>query len=133
MIALTLKRISTTNRGTFGVLLYKGIPFAVTLELPWLDNQANISCIPSGNYICKRIQSPKFGETFEITDVPGRAHVLLHRGNKVEDTHGCVLVAEEFGKIGDETAILQSVKGYGELMDKAKGVDEFTLKIISAG
>ena len=75
-----LKRVAYIADGTFGVLFDEEIPFCLTVEPEWKDNQEDISCIPTGYYLCKRVQSPKFGDTFEITGVPGRDHVLLHKG-----------------------------------------------------
>ena len=82
---LTIKRLETGNQGTFGVLINGGIPFGLTLERQWLNNQSNISCIPEGGYLCKRVKSPKFGNTFEVTDVTGRSHILFHKGNLDDD------------------------------------------------
>ena len=48
MKTLTIKRIAEIEDGTFGVILDGDTPFAVTLERNWLDNQANVSCIPAG-------------------------------------------------------------------------------------
>ncbi len=54
MKALTLKRVSVTEHGVFGVILINNIPLVLTLELPWRDNQRNISCIPAGSYTCRQ-------------------------------------------------------------------------------
>ena len=94
---LTLKRITSTAYGTFGVLIHGEEQFAVTLECPWKDNQVNTSCIPAGVYFCVRVQSPRFGDTFEITDVKGRTHILFHAGNIASNTRGCILIGEKFG------------------------------------
>lgn len=64
----------------------------LTLELPDLGNQTNISCIPEGKYKVHRIYSPKFGNCFHVQDVPGRSAILIHRGNYTKDTMGCILV-----------------------------------------
>lgn len=64
----------------------------LTLELPDLGNQKNISCIPEGKYEVHRIYSPKFGNCFHLQDVPGRSAILIHRGNYTKDTMGCILV-----------------------------------------
>ena len=64
----------------------------LTLELPDLGNQKNISCIPEGKYKVHRIYSPKFGNCFHLQDVPGRSAILIHRGNYTKDTRGCILV-----------------------------------------
>lgn len=125
----TIKRVSTDKDGTFGVLLFNNTPFAVTLERQWLNNKPSISCIPAGNYICKRVNSPKFGDTFEITGVPGRTHILFHKGNVDNDSHGCVLIGEKFGILGADSAILDSKGGFNEFMAILKDVDEFNLTI----
>lgn len=133
MKTILLKRISLIESHAFGVLIDQNfIPFAVTMEPPWKENQQNISCIPAGVYICKRVNSPKFGITFEITSVPNRHNVLFHWGNVVKDTHGCVVVAEKFGILKNEPAVLESHfpnEGFNELMLKMKDEKEFILNI----
>lgn len=130
MKALTLKRISTNGHATFGVLIQDTEPFALTLERAWLGNHRNVSCIPAGVYTCGRVISSRFGETFEILDVPGRSNILFHKGNIPGDTAGCILVAERFEKLAGKAAILSSADGYGEFMERMEGVDEFSLTII---
>lgn len=115
-ITLTLLRVGQSRKGTFGVLRREMIPFALTMELPWTDNTPGQSCIPTGHYICRRVRSPKFGNTFEVTQVPNRTHILFHKGNTLEDTEGCILVAEEFSGTFDRPMIVSSARGFGELM-----------------
>jgi hypothetical protein len=131
---LSLVRVSSQEFGTFGVLrTEEKVPFAVTLELPWKRNEAWVSCIPPGRYTCQRVHSPTFGETFEVTGVQGRSHILFHAGNTIEDTAGCILVAEEFGGTDLEPIIASSKRGYGEFMAKQAGVNEFELEILDLG
>ena len=127
---MILRRIAQNGLYTFGVLIDQGAPFAVTLELSWNDNQTDISCIPSGFYVCKRVQSPKFGNTFEIMNVINRKNILFHWGNKVKDTQGCVLVGEEFAVMDGERAIASSVRGFSEFMQINKDKNEFDLFIL---
>lgn len=63
-----------------------------TLELPWLNNKRNISCIPSGVYTCVKRKSPSQGMCFWIKDVPGRDWILIHKGNYHTNIKGCMLV-----------------------------------------
>lgn len=131
MRCITIKRISETEDGTFGVILDGRVPFALTLEDEWKDNQVGISCIPVGTYTCKRKMFNRGGyETFEITNVLGRTHILLHRGNDEDDTEGCPLIAEKFDKLNNKTAILSSKEGFAEFMERLQDVDEFLLHII---
>jgi hypothetical protein len=125
---LQLLRVGGDSSCTQGVLRHKGLVFAVTLELPWLDNQPTHSCIPLGTYTCRRVQSPHFGETFEITGVEGRNHVLFHKGNTTVDTKGCVLIGESY----NDLSIGDSKGGYGEFMRKFKDQPAFTLDILHA-
>lgn len=119
------------DHGTYGVLIDGTRPFAVTLERPWLNNEKSASCIPAGQYTCRRVRSPKFGNTFEVTGVPGRTHILFHKGNQVEETQGCILVAEQFGKLGNgNVAVLQSGAGHAEFMLLLSGLDEFALNVV---
>lgn len=67
----------------------------VGLELPWLDNKFRVSCIPAGNYKAVKHVSPKFGDSFWIKDVPARSGILIHRGNFVRNTAGCLLPGVE--------------------------------------
>lgn len=62
-----------------------------TLELPWLGNVRERSCIPTGEYSVIRAESPKFGRCYYIKDVPGRDGILIHVGNTLKDTRGCIL------------------------------------------
>lgn len=126
---LILIRVGQSARGTFGVLRYGQVPFALTCERPWVNNETSVSCIPTGRYLCTRIRSPHFGETFEVTGVPGRTHILFHKGNTTDDTEGCILVAEEFSGTFDRPIVVSSQRGFGELMELLKDVNEFTLYI----
>lgn len=128
-LILDLIRVRSSSSGTFGVLCHGQVPFALTLELPWMDNQQNLSCIPAGRYRCRRIRSHRFGITYEICDVPGRTHVLFHAGNTIDDTQGCILIGEEFGGTRDKPMLVSSQRGFGELMSYLDGAPEFDVAI----
>ncbi len=70
------------------------------LELPFLENAQEISCIPEGVYDCVRIHHKKFGVCFLVENVPGREGILIHIGNyasgKKKDTRGCILPGLRF-------------------------------------
>lgn len=129
MITLDLIRVGTSARGTFGVIRHGQVPFVLTLERPWEDNKQEVSCIPAGRYRCRRIRSPRFGNTFEVCEVPGRMHVLFHAGNTLEDTHGCILVGEEFSGTWDAPMLVSSQRGFGELIKYLDGLPEFDIVI----
>ena len=83
-----------------------------------------------GVYRCVRVQSPRFGKTFEVTQVPGRTHILFHRGNYLEDTEGCILVAEEFSGTYEKPMIVSSHRGFMEMMKLLQDDSEFELEIL---
>ena len=133
---MNIKLLRLTKSGTiptFGVLLREdGIPFALALERPWLDNQRSVSCIPAGTYRAIRHVSPRFGETFWIQDVPGRSEILFHKGNIDDDSHGCILVGEQFDPVKGEDGIVASAQGFEQFMALQAGNDEFTIEIKDA-
>lgn len=135
MMKFILKRISKSQYGTFGVMLRKQgdqfVPFVATLEDPWRNNAPFISCIPKGTYVCQRVRSPKFGDTFEVMKVSAREHILFHWGNDIDDTEGCILVGEEFGADELDLPVLwASKRGFGEFLRRLEGIDEFELEIL---
>ena len=65
-----------------------------TLELPWLDNANDVSCIPPGVYKARKYQSPKHGTVILLEDVPDRTFVEIHSGNFTRQILGCILVGD---------------------------------------
>ena len=126
---ITIIRLPENEYGTFGVLLTGDLPFALTLERKWLDNQSNISCIPLGKYMCKRVNSPHFGDTFEITDVPNRSHKLFHKGNLDDDSHGCIIIGEQYEPVLGSYGLKASGEGFKEFMQRLSGDNTFDLLI----
>lgn len=134
MKRFVIKRVSTDDKfGTFGVMIEDNIPFALTLELPWKNNERKISCIPATQegilYICVRVTSPKFGNVFQVMSVPGRDHILLHSGNTYKDIEGCIIVAEQFEYLGGIPAVTSSKKGFSEFMSRAGSANAIELLI----
>ena len=77
-----------------------------TLELPDLDNQKNISCIPSGIYQAKKRFSPgKKYEVIEYINVPNRTYIQIHKGNFTRQLLGCQAVGDSI-KFVDNDDIL---------------------------
>lgn len=130
MVKAKLVRLEEAPDGTFGALLIDGVIFCCTLEPPDLNNKVNVSNIPPGLYVCKRVNSPKYGETFEITNVPGRTHVLFHSGNVVDHTKGCVLLGEKWGKLKGDRAVLNSGYTFDKFLTTLSVIEYFDLDII---
>jgi hypothetical protein len=102
---LTLTRIRSP-RQTQGLLRLGDDPatgyVCCTLELPWRRNKNRRSCIPPGpgeesiTYEARKHESPRFGDTIYIPGVSERNEILVHAGNYVSDTLGCILVGRRF-------------------------------------
>lgn len=129
MERMDIVRLETSESGTFGVLRVDGQVFCVTLEPPDRGNLPNVSCIPVGEYHCRRVQSPAFGLTYEISDVPGRSHILFHQGNVVADTQGCVLLGQGFGVFGEGRGVIQSRSAFREFLRRCGSVNRFSISI----
>jgi hypothetical protein len=79
------------------------------LELPWLNNEHNVSCIPEGSYTVIKYSDTKHKDVFWVQDVPDRDGILIHKGNWVTgkqiDSLGCLLVGTEFMDIDQNGTI----------------------------
>lgn len=133
-MSVKIKRICTSELGTFGVLLVDDLPFCVTLEDPdrnndgIVGNERNQSCIPAGRYKCAPYPSQKFGMTYIVQSVPGRMGILFHAGNSHHNTTGCILLGEKFGLAPDKTPlILESVSAVKRFLARFDG--EFWLSV----
>lgn len=115
MITAVLRRTKTGDTGTFGSLEVDGQTF-VTGELPDRDNAPDLSSVPAGTYLCRWSESPRFGHVYQLQDVPGRSHVLIHSGNHCGDTakglksdvEGCILLGSSKGLVGGQEAVVAS-------------------------
>ncbi|MBC5842644.1 hypothetical protein H8R23_14615 [Flavobacterium sp. F-380] len=77
--------------GTQGVLEWNGILVCYTIELPWLQNQRGVSCIPEGEYVLQKRFSPKFRWHMHLRNVPGRDFILIHPANDAKkELLGCI-------------------------------------------
>lgn len=122
MIKLKLYRFTQDHAiPTRGILECDGEKIGYTGELPWKENEKNISCIPTDVYTCKRINKTN---KITVQGVPERTNIQIHSGNFTSDIKGCILVGLKIGSgkflvrqsklamkkliklIGNETAIL---------------------------
>lgn len=89
---LELRRGAPRPIGTLGVMVWQGKTICYTLEEPWRGNARKVSCIPAGIYFCVPHNGAKWQNVWEVTGVPGREAILIHAGNTLADTEGCILV-----------------------------------------
>lgn len=77
--------------GTNGELRCGGQTICFTIELPWLQNQHNISCIPEGRYELRKRCVQKFGLHLLVVDVPERSWILIHPATDAKtQLKGCI-------------------------------------------
>jgi hypothetical protein len=99
-MVLVLKR-TYFPQGTQGVLEWNGTLVCYTIELPWLNNQRRISCIPEGEYLLEQRFSPKFGWHLHLMNVPGRDLILIHPANDAAtELLGCIASVSKHSGIG---------------------------------
>lgn len=123
---ITVKRVAHLDEGVFGAILHLGVPFGVTLEHSFADNQP---IIPAGVYQCVATKYHKGGyPTFEITGIAGHSRLLFHKGNVESDLQGCVAIGEAFSTLDGKLSIAQSGAGFGEFMQKVGHLPGFQVK-----
>lgn len=87
--------------GTQGVLEWNGTIVCYTIELPWLENQRRISCVPEGEYVLRKRFSPKFQWHLHLDNVPGRNLILIHPANDARrELLGCIAPVMKLTGIG---------------------------------
>lgn len=114
-----LARYAQTSRYVRGALFAVGKTF-YTLERPWLNNAANVSCIPVGEYdavFLPRSGSGKYRNVYHVLHVIERSGILMHNGNLVRHSKGCILIGARPGKLGGEPAILNSRTALKQFVD----------------
>lgn len=137
---LTLRRTILAGRYTHGRLSVDGVYFCDTMEDPNRDLDRNgrfdngevkipgDTCIPFGRYeVTLDVVSPRFsmsasyrqiaGKLPRLLNVPHFEGVLIHIGNTVHDTEGCILVGRP---TADASFIGESRKTFFALYDVLK-------------
>lgn len=109
LIMLNVTRTHTSPSGTFGVLSDDdGTQYCVTVELPWLNNEHDKSCIPEGTYPVTHYASPTKGTVFLLHNVPDRDMIEIHAGNTIHDVLGCIAVGDSLGTVSGLPAVMNS-------------------------
>lgn len=105
-IAMALKREQNSTVQTLGTITVMESDTQLfsckSLELPWLNNNQNVSCIPTGVYKVIKRYSDKYGNHFHVQNVPNRSEILIHSGNYFTQTRGCILVGDKLEDINND-------------------------------
>lgn len=77
--------------GTNGELKYNGKLICYTIELPWLENKSQVSCIPEGRYELVKRFSVKYKHHLLVKAVAKRSYILIHPANDAKkELKGCI-------------------------------------------
>lgn len=77
--------------GTNGELSFGGNRICSTIELPWLLNKSQVSCIPEGRYELEKRYSQHFGWHLLVKNVKNRDLILIHPANDaIQELKGCI-------------------------------------------
>lgn len=107
---IILERFMHGKTVTFGALDIGPVQL-FTLEEPWRNNERGVSCIPPGVYPLRNITRPSGKPAIAVVNVPGRDNILIHPGNTVRDTEGCILPGLEYG-FEPEPCVRQSLVAF---------------------
>jgi hypothetical protein len=102
---IIVQRDPPLPNGTTGRLSADGQEFCFTLEPAGKTSITDGPvCIPAGDYPVKIDFSPRFQRLMpRLFDVPEREGILIHWGNYVENTEGCILVGSSKSMIQSAT------------------------------
>lgn len=92
---------------------------------------AGDTCIPFGTYKVTVGESPKFGrELPRLHNVSSFSSILIHRGNTIKDTAGCILVGENTvkGKVLNST--MYEVDLTKKIKDAIARGEDVTIQIV---
>ena len=93
------------KESTNGALFIHDSFFGFCIELPWLNNRRNVSCIPEGTYILKARYSQKFGHHLILENVKNRTLILIHPANDaLKELRGCIAPVTCLSGIGKGTS-----------------------------
>lgn len=146
MQTLTLKREPSTDAGTLGTINFNGTIFN-TGELPWKNNESNLSCIPTGSYTCTYGFSDHLQRNiYNIQGTGNRVGCEIHNGNYCGNVNkinpitgtnylsnvlGCIILGFSKGMLSGQMAVLNSVEALTKFESMLNN-DTFQLTIVNA-
>ena len=98
VLQIEIVRETKTNNCILGRMNANGVAICKTLELPWKENEEDISSVPAGDYKGTLRYDHTDQWRIELENVKDRTHVQIHIGNYTTDTKGCILVGTTANK-----------------------------------
>jgi hypothetical protein len=108
---IKIDRSSYSDNCIQGYMFIDSEAICYTMELPWEDNQNNISAIPVGKYNGFLRYDKSDGWRIQLENVPNRSGVQIHVGNYTSQIKGCILVGEGV----EDCTVSSSKKAYNKL------------------
>jgi|SRR5271166_1222696 len=128
---MNLNRNSFEVSGIYGTLISDdGVFSCATLEHAFAQDDGSYApIIPAGTYTCTlgtfTLENYPPGQYYQIMDVPGHTHVLIHFGNYNKNSDGCILVGAT--RVGN--MITNSDQTFKEFMYIQNGAESFELVV----
>jgi hypothetical protein len=121
---LNLKR-AYFPKGTNGGIFRDEQFICFTIELPWKENQRNVSSIPKGRYQLAKRFTQKRGWHLIVKSVTGRSGILFHPANDaLKELPGCIAPVTMLSGIGTGTNFRKATTKLNELVFQAFDADE---------
>ena len=126
---LELIRDKDTGKETLGRLYADDQWLCYTIERPWIDNLARISCIPEGEYPLTTKKYGRFWDKYQLPipileDTAPRSEILIHPANWAKQLAGCIAV----GSTQNENSVGNSVATWKNLLPIFKTCDKIVIK-----
>lgn len=105
-----------------------------SIELPWRNNQQQLSCIPEGSYPLQKRYSKRFGWHLHLQNVPGRSFILLHPANNaIKELRGCIAPVSSISGEGKGMNSVKAMQRLMVLVNKALSEQETILFTVCSG
>lgn len=120
--------------GTHGIIEWNDTIVCYTIELPWLQNQRQISCIPEGEYVLQKRFSKKYGRHIQLQNVVNRDLILFHPANDAKkELMGCIAPVTFITGIGKGSMSRKALKKLIQIVFVALQNKEEVLIVIQKG
>ena len=137
----TLTRFAQLHFATFGKMQIDDL-MLYTVERPWKNNEAFVSCVPIGQYICHwrptttSVPGVFSGSTWYLEghtvsidrSTKDRCRVAIHAANRGSELGGCIAPGLRLGFLKDEWCVSNSNQALTAMLDKI-GKQSFELLI----
>lgn len=122
------------TKDTIGTLYVKNEqgqmePFCKSIERPWQNNKAYVSCIPAGMYKVTWNYSPAFKrDMYLLLETQPRSGIRIHPANLATELHGCIAFGDAINKVKGKAFLSNSGATVKEF-EKRMGYKDFYITV----